>query len=229
MAKKGLSRKDYVRYVEIQLGGDIVNIEADCRIPDIVDMAFGELKHYITDTETMTLPYSQVIDLEGKNVGNIAYIMRGQTTSGPGGFQDVMYIYSRQNALSSYTLTDYARGLMANQNKSALATDLDFHHDKRNEKLYVYAQQSIPSTITLVYTPDYEDVEDIISEFWQNILKRLALAMTKEVLGRIRGKYTLNSATYNLDGDRLLQEAQSELSEIRSYLNDSTDLLLPID
>lgn len=226
---KGLSLNDYVRYVELQLSGDVVDVEIDDRIPDIVDMAFHELRQYITDTETITLPYSQVIDLEGMKIGSISYIMRGQTTSGPGGFQDVMYIYSRANALSSYTLTDYARGLMANQNKSALATDLDFHHDKRHEKLYLYAQQSIPATVTLAYTPEYESVEDIINEFWQNMLKRLSLAMAKEILGRVRGKYQLNSATYNLDGDKLLQEAQAELSEIRTYLNDNKDLLLPID
>ena len=229
MAKTGLSLQDYEDYVNMQLGASVLQIEIADDIPTIILMAFEELKHYITDTETMTLPYAQKIDLSGKKVANILYIMRGQTTTGPGGFQDIMYIYSRANALSSYTLTDYARGLMANQNKSALATDLDFHYDKRNEELYVYAQQSIPSTITLCYTPEYEDVNEIIEPFWQNLLKRLSLAMAKEAMGRIRSKYQLNSATYNLDGNTLLTEAQTELSTIREYLNNNSDFLMPID
>lgn len=227
--RKGLSLEEYARYVCRQLGSDIVTIEIEGQVQEIVTDAFNELKHYITDVDTMTLPFSNKIDLSGKKVSNVVYIMRGRNTNGPGGFQDVMYIYSRQSALNTYTLTDYARSLMANQNKAALATDLDFHYDKREEMLYVYANQALPTTITIVYTPDYESVEDIIEPFWQNLLKRLSLAMTKEVLGRIRGKYTLNSATYNLDADKLLAEAQAELAEIRAYLNDNSDMLLPID
>ena len=225
----GLSIQDYVDYITLQLGSSVVTVEIEEDIPKVVNMAFQELRHYITDVRTMTIPYSNKIDLKGKKVANVVYIMRGKNTNGPGGFQDVMYIYSRMSALNTYTLTDYARALMANQNKAALATDLDFHYDKVEETLYVYAWQAIPTTITLVYTPEYETVEEIIEPFWQNLLKRLSLAMTKEILGRIRGKYTLNSATYNLDSDRLLAEAQQELAEIRNYLNENSDMLLPID
>lgn len=221
--------QDYVDYIALQLGASVVTVEIEEDLPRVVNMAFQELRHYITDVRTMTVPYSNKIDLSGKKVANVVYIMRGKNTNGPGGFQDVMYIYSRMNALTTYTLTDYARSLMANQNKAALATDLDFHYDKSEEVLYVYAWQALPTTITLVYTPEYESVEEIIEPFWQNLLKRLSLAMTKEILGRIRGKYTLNSATYNLDADQLLSEAQQELTEIRTYLNENSDMLLPID
>lgn len=227
--RKGLSLEEYVRYVNVQLGSPTITVEIEDQVHEVVKYAFDELKHYITDVSTMTLPFSNKIDLSGKKVSSIVYIMRGKNTNGPGGFQDVMYIYSRQSALNTYTLTDYARSLMANQNKAALATDLDFHYDKREEMLYVYANQALPTTITIVYIPEYESVEDIIEPFWQNLLKRLSLAMTKEILGRIRGKYTLNSATYNLDADKMLAEAQTELAEIRAYLNENSDMLLPID
>lgn len=229
MSKKGLDLCEYVKYIKLQLGGPIINIEIEDQIPDIVKLAFDELKHYITDVQTMTVPFANKISLKDKNVANIVYVMRARNSMGPGGFQDVMYIYSRQAAMNTYTLTDYARALLAQQNKNALATDLDFHYDKINEELYIYAQQALPTSITLVYTPEYKDVSDIIEPFWQNLLKRLSLAMTKEILGRVRGKYTLNSATYNLDADQLLSEAQNELTEIRNYLNSNSDMLLPID
>lgn len=220
---------DYVNYIIMQLGGSIVTIEIEDDIPIIVKQAFDELKHYITDVETMTVPYSNKIDLTNKKVSSVVYIMRGRNTNGPGGFQDVMYIYSRQSASNTYTLTDYARSLLAMQNKSTLATDLDFHYDKRNEQLYVYAQQALPTVITLVYIPEYDSVEDLIEPYWQNQLKKLALAMTKQVLGRVRGKYNLSSATYTLDADRLLAEAEAELTSIREYLESNSDMLLPID
>ena len=233
MAMSGLTLDQYVDYIKLNLGFPIVWLENEKFLPDIVNMAFQELKTYISDTETMTLPYQPVIDLEGKHVNSIAYIMRGHPNISVAGLQDMMYIYTSRNRSSGYnnsfTLSDYARGLLVQQNKAALSTDLDFMYDKRNEKLYVYAQQILPNTITLVYTYDYQDVSELYEPHWQNYLKRLALAMTKETLGRIRGKYTLNSATYNLDADQLLSEAQTELAEIRGYLNSNKDLILPMD
>lgn len=229
---QGLSKQTYINNIKLQLGAPIVDIELENYLGDIVDMAFMELKGYISDSETMTVPYQQVIDLKGKKVGHIAYLMRGQQNVSVSGLQDMMYIYtarSRAGVNNSFTLSDYARALMVQQNKNALATDLDFMYDKKEEKLYVYCQKVVPSTITLVYTPDYEDVSELYEPFWQNLLKRLSLALTKEALGRVRGKFTLASATYNLDADRLLAESQTELSEIRAYLNSNKDFILPID
>ena len=211
------------------MGSSIVNVELADDVPFFVDSAFLEIKNNITDVKTMTVPYAPVIDLAGLKVANVVYLMRGHNTSGPGGFQDVMYIYSRQSALNTYTLTDYARYLLAQQNKSTLATDLDFNFDKSNEKLYVYCQQALPTTITLVYTPDYESVDEITEPFWQNLIRRLALALTKEAVGRVRSKYDLGSSTYKLDGEKLLAESQAEMQQIREYLNSNSDMLLPID
>lgn len=233
MSRTGLSMQSYVNYIKLQLGAPIVKVELDDFIPDIVNMALDELKSYITDVETLTVPYAQVIDLSEKKVGHIHYLMRAQQNISVAGLQDMMYIYTSRNRSSfpnnSFTLSDYARGLMVQQNKASLSTDLEFYFDKKEDKLYVYAQQVLPASITIVYTPDYETVEEIIEPFWQDKLKRLALALTKEALGRVRGKYTLNSATYNLDADQLLSESQSELAEIRTYLNNNKDLLLPLD
>lgn len=230
MTRIGLSMDDYCENILTKLGSPILDIEAKDQVEQVVKMAFEEIKSYIADTETLTLPYSKVIDVSDHKINNVVYLMRSKNVSGPGGFQDIMYIYSRTAAFgTSYSLADYSRTLLAQQNRNALATDLDFHFDKRENKLYIYAQQPVPTYVTLVYTRDYEDVSEIIEPYWQNMLKRLSLAMMKEVLGRIRGKYNLNSATYSLDADKLLAESQAELTEIRTYLNNNSDLLLPID
>lgn len=223
---KGISKEDYTRQIALQLGAGLVTVEIEEQIPDIVELAFLELKNYITDMRTMTLPYSSKIDLSGKKVFNVIYIMRAHHDKVMPGYQDVIYA---RTARVKYELIDYARRMLAKQNMNAISTDLDFHYDKEEQQLYVYAHYPLPSYITIVYTPDYEDVSEITEPFWQNILRRLALALTKETLGRVRGKYQLITATYNLDADRLLSEAQAELAEIREYLNSNTDLLLPID
>ena len=82
----------------------------------------------------------------------------------------------------------------------------------------------MPTSITIQYIPEFKDVSEIYTPYWISYLKRLSVAYAKECEGRIRSKYTLNSGTYNLDGNTLLQEAQSELQQIRTELNENINL-----
>jgi len=181
------------------------------------------------DPQTITLPWSTVMDLSPYKIANVISIERAKNLIGPGGLQGIMFVYSRLATGGTPSVTDIARYTLANQNKNAISTDADFYYDKVNQKLYTYFFAPYPETITLNYTPMLEDVTQIYEPYWQDLLRRLALAMTKEILGRVRGKYDLQSSTYKLDGERLLTEAQSELTEIRTFLRENSDLLLPLD
>lgn len=230
--RQGLKIDDYVNWIKLQLGGTVLKLECEDQIPEIVEIAFQELRNAITDVETLTLPFQNVIDVSKYKIANIHYVMRGTANAnGLAQLQDSMYLYINQsNWATQKSYTDrVANAMLISQNKSMLSTDLDFMFDKRNNKLYVYAQNMKPGFMTIAYSPEYEKVEDIYEPFWQEKLRRLALALTKEVLGRIRSKYHLNSATYELDGDKLLAEAQSELSDIRNFLDSNSDLLFPMD
>lgn len=224
-----MKSEEYVKDILLQLGDPILNVEIKEQIPDIVDMAFRELKHYISDTKTVTIGYSERIHIEDIPIDTVVYIMRSNSPNRIADFQDIMYLQSRQSSLQYVSLTDYNRAMLVQQAKNTIATDLDFYWDKDNKDLYVYANYPKPESISVVYIPEYKCIEDITESFWENLLRRLALALTKQVLGRVRGKYKLNSATYNLDADQLLSESQQELAEIRQYLNDNSDMLLPID
>lgn len=220
----------YVHDILLSLGNPILDIEIKDSIDEIVDMAFREVRHYITDTRTLTIPYSNKMHIDDDiPINSVVYIMRTSTPNRISDFQDIMYLNSRRGTMQYVSLTDYNRAMLTNQMKNTISTDLEFYWDKDNRDLYVNANYPIPSSISVVYIPEYKSVEDVKESFWENLIKRLALAMTKETLGRIRGKYTLNSATYNLDADQLLSESQQELQEIRTYLNENSDMLLPID
>lgn len=228
----GLKIDDYVKWIKLQLGGTVVALECEEQIPEIVDMSFLELRNFITDIDTLTLPFQNCIDLSKYKVSSVHYVMRGSNNAnGLRQLQDAMYLYINQSnwAMHSDYADRIANAMMISQNKSMISTDLDFHFDKRYNTLYVHAQQLTPSAITIAYTPEYEAVEDIYEPFWQDKLRRLALAHTKEILGRIRSKYAPTNATYQLDGATLLQEAQSELSDIRAFLDANGDTLFPMD
>ena len=48
--------------------------------------------------------------------------------------------------------------------------------------------------------------------------------MCKVVLGRIRSKYKSSSSKFELDGDQLLSEGNSEIQSIRQFLDDNKDI-----
>lgn len=234
-----MTREEYVDDILLLLGEPLLEIElSKDDVGRVVDMAFRELKHYITDTETLTIPYREKFHLEDFedpvlhrkiNVNTVVYVMRSNSPNRIADYQDIMYLMNRQSMLNTVSLTDYNRALLVNQAKNTISTDLDFHWDKKYKDLYVYANYPKPESITITYIPEYETIEDIEEPFWQDKLRKLAKGLTKETLGRIRSKYTLNGAQYTLDGNQLLAEAQQELSDVRSFLNENSDMLLPVD
>lgn len=231
-----MTLEEYKEDILLQLGFPVIDVEINDQLEQIIDMAFRELKHFITDTRTATIPYAEKMHIEegkfnkGKDMINtVVQILRSNTPNRIADFQDIMYLASRQSSLQYVSLTDYNRALLTQQLKNSIATDLDFYWDKPNSDLYCYANYPKPDKVTVIYIPEYKTVEDIVEPFWQNLLRRLALALTKQILGRVRGKFKLNSSTWELDSDQLLSEASTELEEIRGFLNENSDMMLPID
>lgn len=216
--------KSIVLYIENQLGGQVLDLELKPEdIKLIVEQAFEEIKHYMTDTYTVTVPYAQCIDLKKYNIDNVESVMRCQDSILTGiPFQ--MPAMDLMNITGMYNLENYTNALLIKRNLNLLATDLDFMWDKPNKKLYVYANPNIPSHITINFKPEYFSVEDIREGHWETQLRKLALGMCKVILGRIRSKYTSNSAKYQLDGNTLLSEGNAEIQAVRQFLDENKDV-----
>lgn len=216
--------KKIVMYIENQLGGQILDLELKPEdIKQIVDQAFEEIKHYMTDTYTVTVPYANCIDLKDYNIDSVESVLRGQDSILTGiPFQ--MPAMDLMNVTGVYRLDDYTNALLIKRNLNILATDMEFMWDKPNHKLYVYANPNIPTYVTINFKPEYFSVEDIREDYWETQLRKLALGMCKVILGRIRSKYTSNSAKYQLDGNTLLAEGNSEIQQVRQFLDDNKDI-----
>ena len=132
-----------------------------------------------------------------------------------------------------YNLNDYALNYAAwstlSQIKNTMSTDMAFIEDKHNHKLYINNYSSAPSQITIAYIPKLTNVEDIKSDYWIDILLRLSTGLTKVVLGRIRSKYSQSNALWGLDGDKLLEEGNTEVRELREMLTAQSNIIYPID
>lgn len=216
--------KQIVKYIERQLGGDVLELElTPVQIKEIVDDAFEELKHYISDTYTVTVPFQRCIDLKKYNIDAVDRVTR-TTDSILSGTSYLVPVAMYPNTYSGiYDVQDFANALMVKKNLNILSTDMDYHWDKPNHKLYISANPQEPVAVTISFKPEYYSCEDIREMFWETKLRRLALAMAKVITGRIRSKYTPNNATFGLDGATMLQEGLAELQTIRGELDENKD------
>ena len=128
------------------------------------------------------------------------------------------------NVTGMYNMEEYMNAISVKRNLNILATDMEFQWDKPNRKLYVYANPNIPSYVTVNFKPEYYSVEDIREQYWETQLRKLALGMTKVILGRIRSKYTSRSSKFELDGQTLLAEGNAEIQAVREHLDSNKDI-----
>ena len=230
-----MTMAEYVDDIMLMLGGDIVDVEIEKSIPKCVNKAFREIKQYVTTPAYMTLPFGArangvgcTIDLSDKNVYSVVNVMRPDSYNSLS--MNTLDVFGLNLTYSAVTnLNAYANRMMQLQEINTISTDLDFIWDAHNKQLSVTMNPPFTSMVTIQYIPDYKDVEEITEMFWVDLILKLATAYAKQVTGRVRSKYTLNSAQYNLDGETLIAEAQTEIQEIHNFLRTNVDLAFPID
>ena len=226
-----MTREEYIEDVKISLGSPVVDVEVEDIIGKLVDKAFREIRRYIVETRFLTLPYSAGgMDLSEYHVDSIIQIFRVTNPNRVADFSDIYALSSVYNANVNSTnlmMSDYLYRTQLHQLKSAMSTDLDFTYDK--PILHVATFYPRPAAITIAYIPEFKDVSEVREQFWMNYISRMTLALTKESLGRVRGKYKLTSSLYTLDGDTLVAEGIAERDAIRAELNDISDVVFPMD
>ena len=104
-----------------------------------------------------------------------------------------------------------------------------FREDKIGKKLYINFTQGYPSYITIEYVPVIRTPEDIVGDYWVDILKRLSLAYAKIAVGRARTRFVQSGALWTDDGGTILQEGTSELQALRERLQANAQFMYPID
>lgn len=239
-----MTLEEYIEAIKLELTGGILELEIpDETLGKVVNKAFKEIQRYIDTTNLITIPYAPCIDLEGFTGYKCSSIVKVYRTVGydggvssEAGILDPMYMQRWMvfsNGGTMYNLQNYLLNYMSYntllQMRNTTSTDLAFKEDKLNKKLYINVAYDKPEKITIEYVPIFTDVSEITSDYWQDILQRLALAMTKVVLGRIRTRYTQSNALWTQDGETMLAEGNEALATIRENLQLNASLFYPID
>jgi len=189
------------------------------------------------------LPYKSCIDLGAIGLDYVSivkvYRLTGMGTSEEATNALTMDpLYAQQwmvfsNAGTMYNLQDYIMNYAAwttlTQIRNTISTDMAFREDRHNKKLYINNNMSSPGFVTVEFIPKLHKAEDIQSDYWQDILIRLCVALTKVTLGRIRTRFTQSNALWTQDGERLLEEGNTDLKELREILRTNSQIVFPID
>ena len=236
-----MNMEAYKEEIRLKLSGNLVNLELDdSQLTAVVNSAFREVQRYIDTTTLITVPYEKCIDLSEYKVNAVTAIYRTQgyltDSESHDGMIDPMYAAQWQlisGVGNLYNFNDYVYNLSAwntlLQTRNTLSTDLAFRFDRTTNKLYINIATDSPEHITIEYVPRYDSVDQVYSDYWIDIIIRLAVALAKTIIGRIRTKYKINNALWQIDGDSLIAEGNAELAEIRTFLSANTQLFYPID
>lgn len=231
--------------IKLELTGGILDLElSDSALDLVINSAFREIQRYICSTVIKTIPFSRCIDLSEFNVNAVVRVFRAQgylNSNGDitnNGYAAVDPMYATQWQLLSGTsnianmnnyVLDYASYNTLLQIRNTTSTDLAFRYDPVEKKLYINISTNTPNTVTIEYVPYYNDVSEIVSPYWIDMLMKLAVALAKTTVGRIRSRYTQSNALWTQDGDTMLSEGNAELTAIREHLESNTQLVYPID
>ena len=231
----------YVDEIKLSLTGGVLELEIDdSAIQKVVNSALREVQRYICSTRLITIPYQRCIDLTPYKVNAVTKVLRAtsegisnsDTTESYDPVQ--MSVWQFTNGLGNmYNFNNYLQNFAAwntvQQVENTLSTDLSYYFEDAEHKLYINTTMTTGSMITIEYVPRFDNVEEVTSDFWIDVIMRLAKAKAKIALGRVRSRFTQTNALVTQDGETLLQEGTSELAELRNYLQANTQLIYCYD
>lgn len=240
-----MTKYDVVEEIKLELTGGLLELEIeDAQLNLIVDKALRELQRYWDETTMITVPFASCIDFTGTPLEDSLSIVKIYRTVGIGNAEGATNsltldpLYAQQwmvfsNAGTMYNLQDYVLNYAAwntlTQVRNTMSTDLAFEEDRHNHKLYINNAMTIPGAITIKYIPRLKCVEDIKSVYWKDVLIRMCVDLAKIALGRIRTRFTQSNALWSMDGDKLLDEGNTDLKELRETLRVNANVTYPID
>lgn len=233
----------YIDELKLALSGNLLDLELDDSVfVSVINSSLREVQRYIGTTALITVPYSSCIDCKPYKISSVYNIFRasgylsGDDGQGASSIQDPMYVAQWQMLSGNGGIfginkfsTNYAVWNSALQIRNTISTDLSYRYDKPSEKLYINCAFDIPTAITIEYIPRFDDVNQITSDYWIDIIQRMSIAKAKMALGRVRTRFNSPNAPWQQDGETILAEGREELTELRTYLQENSMLSQAFD
>jgi hypothetical protein len=133
----------------------------------------------------------------------------------------VINVYKTQSpltAIDEFSMINYATGpnllvnfAVASNNKAQLESLISHNWRQVGNRLYL---DKYNSAVTIEYIPKEIKFEQIQEGYWELWIVDYTTALCKVTLGRIRGKYVVDSNPFKTDYDSLLEEGRAEMDKL---------------
>lgn len=207
-----MNKERMISLIQKELGGSSVDIEIPPEdIGSFINKAVRKISPFVQDTEYITKPVSEVIDLSGENIVDVVRVFRNVShTASPKGkispFRQRNYADMKDRLHLPYEMSQYEEIM----NRS-------FKYDDTEEKLYIDGYYDGMITIEVMKEVELEDLKDREDVNW---VQDYAKALTMEALANVRGKFDVDSTPYSTDADSMRQRAESLQDELEQKLED---------
>lgn len=210
-----MTESDVRNYVKTQLGVSWVDVEAETKdINVMIKMTLDKLAPYY-EGHRFVQASGDVIDLSLHHPLTIEKVYNTKDNQimtvqeyAFGGTGVVLFDTSFLQRFVSYT----AYKLLWNE----LQYQKGMNYKLIGETLYLDGYYESVLIDMLVRPTVVSDVED--TSMYCSWVKEYVLALTKEMIGRVRSKFSVESSPYQLDGATLLQEAANEKANLEAQL-----------
>ncbi len=210
-----MTESDVRKYVKTQLGISWVDVEAETKdINEMITMALDKLAPYY-EGHRFVQASGGVIDLSLHKPLTIEKVYEIKDSS--------------LLSLEDYTFggigiviydTQFISRILTYQTYKALWNEIQYQKGKNykliNNKLYLDGYDGEVLIDMLVRPYVVSDIDE--NSQYCPWVKEYVLALTKELLGRVRGKFNVEGSPYTLDASQLLSEAQQEKANLESQL-----------
>lgn len=235
------SLSDIQEQILFELGYPVLRVEL---LPDQIKYAIRkQMRLYqvyipyrksqmIEITENGTTSF-QIRDNENRNILGLGLILTQQMTPSYNILYPVMYSQYGRNNL--YTVADSLKLKIITQQTYELVVEdflkrrYSFRFDPNTNTITAMPPLQSGKVFVEYYT-DYIDIKEI-QRSGQDWVFRYSLQLCKQMLGRLRSKYSGLSTqfgTIETDGQNLLQEQQTQLEQLENELKNTQELLLDI-
>ena len=210
-----MTDKDVIDYVKSQLGASWVDIEIKKKdFNNLISMALDKLAPYY-EGHRFVQATGKIIDLSNHHPLTIEKVYNTKDTQIASMNE---YVFGGSGVIlfdSSFT-----ERLISYQTYKMLWNEIKYQEGMNfkliDDILYLDDYNDSVLIDMLVKPTVVSDVED--SSMYCSWVKEYVLALAKELLGRVRGKFNVNGSPYSLDSAQLLAEAQAEKSNLESQL-----------
>jgi hypothetical protein len=204
-----MTKSEMVSRIQKQLGSDGVEIEVPAEtIESFVDDALDEIEPYIDETDFISETAGEVVDLSDRDIVDVVRVFSNTHSTG-----------GSQSTIDLFRTRDYSKMMDRSTLPYRISQiedyiDRAFRYDSNSGKLYL---DDYDGEITIEVMKEHA-VDNLKDKTNVNWVKKYALALTKESLGRIRGKFQVNSTPYENDGRDIVQEGKEEKRELLDKL-----------